>query len=80
MHINDAIGSIGVAMMLVVFLLNIVGKLENFHPFYIIMNFIGSGFACAASVMIEYEPFIILEGTWCLISGWAMFNYFFKKN
>lgn len=80
---SDIIGSIGVMMMLVVFILNIADKLSNDSPFYIIMNLIGSSLACAASIMIKYVPFIVLEGTWALISAWALYVYFtrdFKKN
>lgn len=73
---GDLIGAIGVAMMLTVFVLNIADKLHNDHPFYIVMNLIGSAFACTASIMIKYVPFIVLEGTWCLISVWALYIYF----
>ena len=84
MELNNAdiIGSIGVMMMLAVFILNIADKLSNDSPFYIIMNLIGSGLACTASVMIKYLPFVFLEGTWCIISCWALYVYFkrdFKK-
>lgn len=73
----DIIGSIGVMLMLVVFLLNIADELSNDSPFYIIMNLIGAGCACFASILIKYIPFIILEGTWCAISIWA-FIYFVR--
>jgi len=65
-----------------VFILNIADKLENDSPFYIVMNLIGSTLACTASIMIKYIPFIVLEGTWALISSWALYIYFtrdFKK-
>ena len=32
------------------------------------MNVIGAVFACLASVMIHYLPFIVLEGAWALVS------------
>ncbi len=76
MELSDLIGTIGVAMMLIVFLLNIADKLHNDHPFYIVMNLIGSSFACTASIMIKYTPFVVLEGTWCIISIWALYIYF----
>jgi hypothetical protein len=82
MVMPDIIGSIGVIMMLVVFILNIMDKLSNDSPFYIVMNLIGAGLACTASVMINYVPFIVLEGTWTIISVWALYVYFtrdFKK-
>lgn len=74
----DIIGSIGVIMMLVVFILNIADKLSNDSPFYIVMNMIGAGLACTASVMINYLPFVLLEGTWTVVSGWALYIYFVR--
>ena len=76
MTLSDMIGSAGVVLMLFAFLLNILDKLDNDHPLYIVLNIIGSVLACVASCMIEYEPFIILEGTWALISTWALYDYF----
>ena len=76
MATSDIIGSIGVTLMLVPFILNIADKLSNDSPFYVVLNLIGSSLACIASVMIQYTPFIILEGTWAIISGWALYVYF----
>lgn len=75
MVLSDIIGTIGVILMLSVFVLNIADRLHNDSPFYIVPNLIGSGMACAASVMINYLPFVILEGTWCIVSVWAFFVY-----
>lgn len=76
MSMSDIIGSIGVTLMLVPFILNIADVLSNDSPLYIIPNLIGSALACTASVMISYLPFVILEGTWSLISAWALYVYF----
>lgn len=76
MDTSDLIGSVGVVMMLTGFLLNLVDKINNDHPLYIFLNFFGSMMACIASCMIGYSPFIILEGTWALISGWGIYDYF----
>ena len=73
---SDLLGSIGVMLMLVVYILNISDKLSNDSPFYIIMNLIGGGLACVASIMIKFIPFIVLEGTWAIISAWALYVYF----
>ena len=76
---SDIIGSIGVTFMLTAFLLNILDKLDNNHILYIALNFFGGTMACIASYMISYTPFIILEGTWSIISGWAIYDYIQKK-
>ena len=74
----DIIGSIGVIFMLIAFFLNIFDKLHNDHPFYIVCNLIGSSMACYASLRIEYYPFVVLEGTWALVSLWALIIYFIR--
>lgn len=76
MTTSDIVGSIGVTLMLVPFILNIADVLHNDSPLYIVPNLIGSALACTASLMIGYLPFVILEGTWSLISAWALYVYF----
>lgn len=79
---QDVVGSIGVAMMLIVYCLNIADILHNDHPFYICMNMFGGALALTASIMLSYKPFIVLEGAWTLVSIWALIVFFkrdFKK-
>ena len=68
MNISDWIGFIGVTILLIAFLLNLLKKISATSLVYIIMNMVGAGLACLASVMINYIPFIILEGAWTLVS------------
>lgn len=79
-NINDVIGFIGVFILLIAFLLNLLGKLSQNSIGYILLNIIGAGLACLASVLINYVPFIILEGTWTLVSLVALINYFKKSS
>jgi hypothetical protein len=74
----DLVGSIGVVLMLFAFFLNISDRMSNDHPVYIFCNFLGSAMACYASVVIEYYPFVVLEGTWCIVSSWALYVYFVR--
>jgi len=67
-NINDLLGFIGVAILLAAFLLNLLGKISKDRLTYILMNAIGGGLACLASYLINYLPFVILEGTWMLVS------------
>lgn len=77
--INDWIGFIGVAILLLAFLLNLMGKVSKDSLVYIIFNIAGGGLACLASWLINYIPFVILEGTWALVALIALLNYFRKK-
>jgi hypothetical protein len=68
----DLIGSLGVTILLAAFLLNLLKKLTQDSPTYSLLNMIGAGLACYASWMIDYLPFVILEGTWCLVAAIAL--------
>lgn len=76
MNINDIIGFIGVSILLIAFLLNLAGRLSQKSIGYILLNIVGAGLACLASVLIDYIPFVMLEGTWTLVSVIALLNYF----
>lgn len=79
LSLSDWTGFIGVAMLLIAFLLNLLNKIDKNSLAYILMNVIGAGMACLASWMINYVPFIILEATWTLVSVLALIGYFRKK-
>jgi len=79
LNLNDWIGFTGVAILLLAFLLNLLKKISSNSLPYIVMNIIGAGLACLASWLINYIPFVVLEGTWMLVSIIALINYF-RKN
>ncbi len=76
MTLTDWTGSAGVAILLIAFFLTTTKQLSTNHIAYILMNLIGAGIACLASVLLNYWPFIILEGAWALVSLVAMVNFF----
>ena len=62
------IGSIGVTMLLLAFLGNLFGWLESRSRFYQGLNAAGAGLAAYASYGIGFMPFVVLEGTWCVVA------------
>lgn len=79
MTIIDIIGFVGVTILLFAYFLNLNNKLDKDNLTYLMMNFIGAGLACLASVLMQYMPFIILEGSWTLVSGIGLFKHFRTK-
>jgi len=79
LHTNDLIGFIGVAILLLAFLLNLLGKVSKDGLTYILMNALGGGLSCLASYLINYLPFVILEGTWMLVSILALVKMLSKR-
>jgi hypothetical protein len=71
----DIIGSIGVSVLLLAFILNLLNKISRDSLIYIVMNVAGAGLACYASYLINYIPFIILEGVWTMVSLIALLRY-----
>lgn len=68
MNYNDIIGTIGVGLILLAYFFNIFSLIPKEGVFFFVMNIIGAGLACYASILINYLPFIILEGVWTLVS------------
>jgi len=66
MTIADGVGSAGVGVLLVAFLLNLAGYLSRDSRVYHGLNFAGAGAACYASILIGFLPFVVLEGVWSL--------------
>lgn len=62
------VGSAGVLLLLLAFFLNLFKILMQDTKTYAILNVVGAGLSCYASVLIDYMPFVILEGTWALVA------------
>ena len=76
---SDIIGSFGVTLLLIAFLLNLGSRISKDGLTYILLNLVGAGLAMLASWLIHYIPFVVLEGTWTLVSLVAFINYFRKR-
>lgn len=76
---TDWIGFIGVFLILLAYILNVTGKLQSSSLSFILLNLFGAGLACLASVLMDYLPFIILEGVWAIVSLIALLKKLFTK-
>jgi hypothetical protein len=72
MTYNDIIGTIGVALILIAYFLNTERLIPVNGKLFFVINIIGSTLACYASYLINYWPFVILEGTWMLVSIYGL--------
>ena len=72
MAYNDIIGSLGVGLILVAYFLNTEKLLPKDGKLFFVLNIIGASLACYASLLINYWPFVILEGTWTLVSIYGL--------
>ena len=79
MNTVDWIGFIGVFQILLAYLLNVIGRVSSKDLLFIFLNLIGAAMACLGSVLLNYIPFIILEGAWTLISAISLVHYFRER-
>jgi hypothetical protein len=73
---TDWIGFAGVTIMLIAYFLNLSNRIAKDSLTYLLLNLIGAGIACVASVLIKYLPFVILEACWTLVSAYGVIQYF----
>ncbi len=64
----EFLGSLGVLLLLVAFFLNLFGYWEHGTRAYQVLNAVGAGLSCYSSYLIEFPPFVVLEGTWCIVA------------
>ena len=74
MAFNELIGTIGVGLILVAYFCSVFKVILTNGKLFFATNIIGAGLACYASVLINYWPFIILEGMWTLVSIVGLFK------
>jgi hypothetical protein len=72
MDLSTILGSAGVALLLLAFLLNLTKRLSQASIAYSAMNMVGAGLSGFASHLIGFVPFVVLEGTWCVVAAVAL--------
>lgn len=78
MTLIDITGSAGVFCILLAYFLNIGKYVSAHNKYYLMLNVIGSFMAALASYLMHYWPFIILEGTWFIISIASLAKILFR--
>ena len=72
MSASEIVGSIGVALLLIAFFMNLFGMLDAGSRTYQAMNAVGAAVSCYASYLIGFAPFVVLEAIWCAAAVAAM--------
>jgi hypothetical protein len=68
----NLIGTLGVALLLAAFVLNLLKRMNGDGYAYSALNLAGAGLACYSSYLIEFVPFVVLEGVWALAAAYAL--------
>jgi len=68
MNTNDWIGTIGVGLILFAYFCSTFKWISAHSRIFFLLNSLGAAMACYASYLISYWPFVVLEGTWTIVS------------
>lgn len=71
---SDIIGTLGVSILLLAFLLQILKVLSVEGSAYSILNGLGAALAGYSSWLIDFKPFVILEAVWVLVSLYNLYK------
>jgi hypothetical protein len=63
---------VGALLILLAFAANQFGRLDTSNLSYQVANFVGSGILAVVAVIEARLGFILLEGTWALVSLWGI--------
>jgi hypothetical protein len=74
MSFSTFIGSLGVTILLIAFFCNLFKYLHQNSKLYMALNIAGACLSGYASYLIHFMPFVILEGTWCMVAALALFK------
>ena len=68
----NLIGTLGVALLLAAFLLNLLKLMRADGYAYTVLNLLGAALACYSSWLIDFMPFVVLEGVWAAAAAFAL--------
>lgn len=74
MEASSLVGTSGVTLLLLAFVLNLLKKLKPDSLIYLLLNVFGAGLAGVSSYMIEFWPFVVLEAVWVFASLIPLLN------
>jgi hypothetical protein len=68
----QAISVIGALLILGAFAANLLQWMNTSNLWYSLLNFVGSAILTVIAVIDQQYGFILLEGTWALVSLWGI--------
>jgi hypothetical protein len=77
---STIVGLLGVAILLIAFFLNLFRWLRTGGAAYLSLNLIGATLACWSSYLIQFLPFVLLEGTWAIVAVVALARAVLKQH
>ena len=75
MRLGDLIGTIGVTILLIAFVLNQRRMLSEHSRPFLAMNLLGAALCAWSSWLVEFYPFLVLESVWAMVAAWGLLQW-----
>ena len=75
MTLSDALGTVGVSVLLLAFVLNQRRHLSEHSREFLAMNLIGACLCAYSAWLVRFMPFVALESVWALVAGWGLLRW-----
>ena len=72
MTLSDFIGTIGVGMLLVAFVLNQRRAISEHSRPFLAMNLVGALMCGYSAWLVRFMPFVVLETVWAMVAAWGL--------
>ena len=70
----QVISVLGALAILAAFAANLFGWIQPSNLWYSVANFLGSAVLTVVAIIDQQLGFLLLEGTWALVSLWGIFS------
>lgn len=75
MTTSDFIGTLGVSILLIAFVLNQRRTISEHSRAFLAMNFIGALMCGYSAWLVRFMPFVVLENVWALVAAWGLLRW-----
>ncbi len=75
MTLSDIIGTLGVSMLLIAFVLNQRRTISEHSRSFLTMNMIGALLCAYSAWLVRFMPFVVLETVWALFAAWGLLRW-----
>lgn len=75
MTVSDIIGTLGVSILLIAFVLNQRRTISEHSRAFLVMNMVGAVLCGYSAWLVSFMPFVVLEAVWALFAAWGLLRW-----
>jgi hypothetical protein len=75
MTLSDIIGTLGVSILLIAFVLNQRRTISEHSRSFLAMNLVGALMCGYSAWLVRFMPFVVLETVWAMVAAWGLLRW-----